>query len=156
LHIIQAAWEAVFGDNPVPVDQGASLEDVRAFFDTWLARGVPDLSTRRYEVLPETIAPIVSLSQDPRMEPGMYLMVDMGAGTTEYSINQVVQENDDFGNRKINCYFDRSIRLGGDDFEGLTVRADRVQARTAMLKRFGGAFHDTWLSGFAKDGNPAA
>jgi hypothetical protein len=156
LRIIQAAWEAVFGVNPVTVDQGASLDDMRDFFNTWLGRAVPDTSARRFEVLPETIAPLVSLSEDPRMEPGMYLMVDMGAGTTEYSINQVAQEHDYSGNRRINCYFDRSIRLGGDDLEGLPAREDRVRARAAMLKRFRTAFHHTWRSGFVKDGTPAA
>lgn len=156
LQIIQAAWEAVFGMNPVTVDQGASLDDLRDLFDTWLGQDVPDLGTRRFEVLPETIAPLVSLSGDPRMEPGMYLMVDMGAGTTEFSINQVVQESDGFGNRKVNCYVDTSIRLGGDDFEGLPGRADQAQARAAMQNRFRGAFDETWYKGFMKDGTRAA
>jgi hypothetical protein len=95
---------------------------------------VPDLAVRRYEVLPETVAPIVSLSEDPRMEPGMYLMVDMGAGTTEISINQVVRDNENSEIAKINCYFDRSIRLGGDDFDDLAGRSERVQAGAALVK----------------------
>lgn len=156
LRIIQAAWEAVFGMNPITVDQGAILDDLRDFFETWLDQDVPGPEIRRFEVLPETLAPLVSLSADPRMEPGMYLMVDMGAGTTEFSINQVVQGNDGFGDRRVNCYVDRSIRLGGDDFERLPDRVDRDQVREALLKEFRRAFDDTWYSGYMKDGRPAS
>jgi len=85
LGIVQAAWESVFGKVPSPVQQGMRVKEMRAKFASWLEKEVPSRETRPFEILPETVAPIVSLSFDPRMDPGMYMIVDIGAGTTEIS-----------------------------------------------------------------------
>ena len=69
-------------------------------------------------------------------------MVDMGAGTTECSINYVTGTEAD---RKINCYLDRSVRRGGDDLQQLGPHIDR------LLKRFLLTFNETWFKGSEKD-----
>ena len=104
LRIIQAAWEAVYGENPFEVHQGSSLDELQARLEPFLDddRAVPDRETRRYSVLPETLAPLVSLSLDPRAEPGMYMVVDMGAGTTEISVDHVGEPEDI--DQQILCY----------------------------------------------------
>jgi hypothetical protein len=66
LRIVHSAWESVFGHEPFNVTQGSELKSVCEYFTMWLDRDVPDLASRTYEVLPETIAPFVSLSLDPR------------------------------------------------------------------------------------------
>ena len=137
LRIIQAAWEAVFGVNPVRVDQGASLEDMRGVFDAWKQAArclIARSGNMRFSLRPSRRS---RRSHKTRgMEPGMYLIVDMGAGTTDISINHVVNNNITSDKLSVNCYFDRSIRLGGDDFDGLPGRADRDRVGTALLKRF--------------------
>lgn len=155
LRIVQAAWDATFGSRPFPVEQGARLTDVENRFLPLLAPGtaVPDESVRPYDVLPETVASIVSLGLNPRTDPGMYMIVDMGAGTTEISINHV-------SGGKITCYEDDSFELGGDNFEWAEgvkqppVERARVigQLVDTLVKRF----RRTWRSGFFKDApNPA-
>jgi hypothetical protein len=125
LRIVQAAWEAVFGDDPYRVENGASWEDVSARFLHWLdLKDVPGRDIRRFDVLPETIAPIVSLSQEPSTADGMYLIFDMGAGTTEISINRV---GTPVTGQKIVCYADQSIVLGGDDFERADGKSDGLR-----------------------------
>ena len=153
LQIIQAAWESVFGENPLPVEQGMNLTELSLQFKAWMELKVPDKSERRFEVLPETTAPIVSLSMDPRMNPGMYMIVDMGAGTTEFSINHV---DDPGADQRVNCYEDESIHLGGDNFEWVDNQArsgneyapEKLQNLT---KDFLKTFKRVWARGYRKD-----
>jgi hypothetical protein len=99
-----------------------------------------------YDVLPETIAPIVSLSQDPRMTAGMYMLVDMGAGTTELSINHVSVPG---GDQNVLCYFDRSVLLGAERFQsGESAR----QLTAELLKHI----WQTWCRGYDKDARNVA
>ncbi len=156
LRIIQAAWESVFGADLGPAQQGDSLGELWSRFGGVLDREVPDRSNRPFAVLPETVAPIVSLSLDPRMAPGMYMIVDMGAGTTEVSVNYVGERGAD---HKVLCYHDESVVLGGDNFEWIEScgTADReleikktVQSLLCVSRR-------TWCTGYRKDApNPAA
>ena len=153
LKIIQAAWESVFGKNPFPVEQGMSLIKLSSRFNEWLEMDVPDTSVRRFEVLPETTAPIVSLSMDPRMDPGMYMIVDMGAGTTEISINNV---NDSGAYQRVNCYDDESIFLGGDDFNWVDDQARNGNEHTPeklqyLTDFFLKTFKIVWARGYQKD-----
>jgi hypothetical protein len=82
----------------------------------------------------------------------MYMMVDMGAGTTEFSINHVGQSGAD---QKVLCYSDRSSQIGGDNFEWLDVLETdpvaRQRAHARLLKSFRKSFQSTWYSGFQKD-----
>ena len=153
LKIIQAAWESVFGKNPFPVEQGMGLAKLSSRFKVLLQMDVPDTSVRRFEVLPETTATIVSLSMDPRMDPGRYMIVDMGAGTTEFSINHV---NDSGADQRVICYDDESIFLGGDDFEwaddqarnGYEHASDKI---SNLIDDFQKAFKRVWAIGYGKE-----
>ena len=153
LRIAQAAWESVFGQELFNVTQGCDLKPLCEYLSMWLERDPPNLTDRRYEVLPETIAPFVSLSLNPRTEPGMYLIVDMGAGTTESSVNQVTDAGAD---QKLNCYFDRSVRIGGDDLQIVDGQASVERFRNLVLERFGQSFSETWVGGSRKDILPVA
>jgi len=153
LRIIQAAWESVFGAGGFPAEQGMPLKDLESRFAPWLDRQVPDRTVRLYEVLPETLAPIVSLSLDPRMDAGMYMIVDMGAGTTEISVNHLGQRHAD---QIVLCYADESIRIGGDDFskieDDLRGQADAIRHHhQELVDRFLKVFRRTWFEGYRKD-----
>jgi len=145
LRIVRAAWESVYGAEPVGVEQGLSLADAVHRFAPWLAEGtVPDPTVRAYEVLPETIAPIVSLSRDPRMDPGMYLIVDMGAGTTELSIDYVEAPG---GDQNVLCYYDEWVRLGAEQLQNPSVAEDGDH----LIREFLRAVRRTWGEGYEKD-----
>jgi hypothetical protein len=75
LQIAHAAWQIAFGYDQVEIDQGVRFSEISDSIAHLLAAGVADESERRFDVLPETVAPIVSLSMNPRTEPGMYLVV---------------------------------------------------------------------------------
>lgn len=159
LHVVHAAWEATFGTDAVPVDQGADYTMLRPRFEDLLERAVPDREIRRFEILPETLAPLVSLSQNPKTRPGFYLMVDMGAGTTEFSVSHVNEQDAD---HRILCYEDRSIVLGGDQFndndegnKGNT--AALLSEETRLTNKLLNVFRAVWYGGFSKekDAGPA-
>lgn len=152
LHVVQAAWEATFGSCPVPVNQGVQLDDLRPRFQKLLDRSIPDRAVRPFEILPETLAPLVSLSQDPQTRPGFYLMVDMGAGTTELSVSHVNEQDAD---HRILCYADTSILLGGDQFneaeqKQLAGKQDHTQEEE-LKTEFLHEFRKLWGKGFNKD-----
>lgn len=158
LSIVQAAWESVFGQESSPVQQGMRLGELRSRFEPLLEKEVPGRETRPYAILPETVAPIVSLSLDPRMAPGMYMIVDMGAGTTELSVNQVQEPGAD---QHVLCYEDRSDRFGGDNFEWLQRKVEHMSCRqehmARLISQFMKSFRRVWYVGYRKDArNPAA
>ncbi len=153
LRIVQAAWKSVFGDAPHPVEDGASLEAVEHGLRPHLEpdTAVEDAAERPFDVLPETIAPIVSLSRSPKMAPGFYLMMDMGAGTTEVSICHV---NESGADQRVLCYEDTSEVIGGDDFD----RLDRESGGDvqALVDKAHKLVWKTWGLGYRKDaGRPA-
>lgn len=143
LHVVQAAWESSFGAHPISVSQGASVHDLRTYFLPWLDPSAPvaSLEERPYDVLPETVAPIVSLSHDPRLAPGMFLIVDMGAGTSEISIDNVISPHG--WDPKVTCYCDTTHYFGANDFEF------RQPAR--VIQELTSASRETWRNGFLKD-----
>lgn len=158
LSIVQAAWDSVFRQEPSPVQQGMRVGELRSRFEPLLEKEVPGRDTRPYAILPETVAPIVSLSLDPRMAPGMYMVVDMGAGTTELSVNQVQEPGAD---QHVLCYEDRSDRLGGDNFEWLQRKVEHLSCRqehmSQLIDQFMRSFRRVWYVGYRKDArNPAA
>ena len=158
LGIVQAAWESVFGKDPSPVQQGMRVKEMRTRFVSWLEKEVPGRETRPFEILPETVAPIVSLSFDPRMDPGMYMIVDIGAGTTELSVNHVQEPGAD---QQVLCYKDQSTLLGGDNFEWLerncTERSCLEEKVSKLVRLFMKSFRQAWGIGYQKDGrNPAS
>jgi hypothetical protein len=158
LRIVQTAWESVFGESPCPAQQGMPVAQTAHPFASWLEKDVPGRETRQFEVLPESVAPIVSLSLDPRLEPGMYMIVDMGAGTTELSVNHVGEPGAD---QRVLCYEDESIRFGGDNFDWVE-RAHREESEltrevSGLVEQFMKTFRRTWCTAYQKDGrNPAS
>lgn len=150
LHIVQAAWEVVFGENVLEVRQGIALASLQARLTRHLEGCLRDETERHFEILPETIAPIVSMSVNPRVPPGIYLIVDMGGGTTEISVNKVGKSDE---GHHIHCYFDDLIHVGGIDFAALANKEPALAAaqRTRLLDRTRMALKNVWYEGFKKD-----
>ena len=151
LHVVQAAWESTFGPEALSVHQGMSERDLFEKLQPWLDREVPDPAGLRFKILPETVAPIVSLSQDPRMAQGMYLILDMGAGTTEVSVNFVGGAGADL---RVRCYADESQVLGGDNFSALDRLGDGMVATERSMKLvtlIGKLVKRVWAIGYRKD-----
>jgi hypothetical protein len=103
-----------------------------------MSREVLAEDERKFDVLPETVTAIVSLAMNPRMTPGMYLIVDVGAGTTEISVNY---SNDRPGaEHRVVCYFDQTVMIGGDQFSRLSelpirqqqIRCDSLASELAL------------------------
>jgi hypothetical protein len=120
-----------------------------------LERKVPALSDRRFDVLPETLAPLVSLCMDPRVAPGLYLAIDMGAGTTELSVSYLPRYSSNAADRRITFYSDRSTRLGGDMFEANDRRhagepAARALGDEALRESLRTEMRMVWYEGFQK------
>lgn len=114
LQIIQAAWHLSSSSEPRSVHQGIAVSSVAEMIGPLLKEPVIGPELRRFEVLPETIAPVVSLSLDPWMKPGMYMIIDTGAGTTEMSVFHVGESGID---QKVLCYRDETMLLGGNDLQ---------------------------------------
>jgi len=112
LQIIQAAWHLSFSSEATPLHQGIGVSSVAQLIAPLLKEPIIGPELRRFEVLPETIAPVVSLSLDPWMEPGMYMIIDTGAGTTEMSVFHAGESETD---QKVLCYRDETMLLGGND-----------------------------------------
>jgi len=155
LQIVQAAWHLVFGECPFPVKQGMLLKNIEQRLLPWLEREVPELAARPFEVLPETAAPIVSLSLDPRMGPGMYMIIDMGAGTTEVSVNHVGTRD---AQQKVLCYCDESIVFGGDNLAPFVnaaladkLREKKEKEQEELVQRFVKFYKRVWAKGYKKD-----
>ena len=109
------AHERIYGD---PSKNYSELENIESIelFQEWLKNVViPTQEERKCEIFPENLAPVISLAQRPQMRPGMYLIVDMGAGTTEISINKVPSPHESF---PVLCFCDRSVQIGAKDLDG--------------------------------------
>jgi hypothetical protein len=128
LNVVHAAWQAAFESAAPPIPQGAELARLSPNFKALLDLPVPPLEHRRFEVLPETLAPLVSLSRDPITQTGLYMMVDMGAGSTELSVSRVSLPDEEGA---IVCYSDESFPFGGDQFSNNDQQnAGRKEAHT--------------------------
>jgi hypothetical protein len=153
LHVVHAAWQATIENLAPPVTQGAELVRLSPVFKKLLERSVPDLEHRRFEILPETLAPLASLFHDPKTKDGLYMVVDMGAGTTELSVSRVIQPGD--GGAMV-CYSDKSVWLGGDQFR--TNDLENVRNKRAhwleeerLKTELRQELRSVWYAGFAKD-----
>lgn len=147
LQLVQAAWKLTYDPQARPIEQGIPVHDVSRLLEPLLTAPIQSNEQRRFDVLPETIAPVVSLSQDPWMEPGMYMIIDMGAGTTEMSVFHTGEVGAD---QKVLCYRDETMLLGGNDFE-LAERHfanERIAQMVAQLKK---QYCRIWHSGYMRD-----
>ncbi|MEZ5944895.1 MAG: hypothetical protein R3C18_26220 [Planctomycetaceae bacterium] len=147
LEIIQAAWNLTFNQSvAIPFEQGIRLCDAKHGIEAQLSQPVECKETRRFEVMPETIAPMISVSLDPLCEPGMYAVVDMGAATTEVSVFRLSERGFD---QKILCYQDSTRVIGGNDLHrtdgGSSEAIERVKREVELQ------FCQTWERGFLID-----
>ena len=85
----QRRLSLAFSTSKPAINQGIGIGEAASLITPLLNQPVPGIESRRFEVLPETIAPVVSLSQEPFMKAGMYMIADMGAGTTEMAVFHV-------------------------------------------------------------------
>lgn len=151
LMIVQAAWKLAFEDRQL-IWQGISSDRVLDRIGSVFDIPVQPPEERRFEVLPETIAPVVSMSLDPLRAPGMYMVIDTGAGTTEMSVFHAGE----FGiDQKVLCYFDDTMLLGGNDLHfaescGSTRREHLVQEITTRLAK---NYKQVWYKGYCCDKN---
>jgi hypothetical protein len=114
LQIVQASWKLAFANRALQIHQGISRKVVTSILTPLLQETTLASEYRRFEVLPETIAPVVSLSLDPLMKPGIYTIVDTGAGTTEIS---VFHAGDPGVDQKVLCYKDKMLVVGANDLQ---------------------------------------
>lgn len=148
LKILQTAWELSFGSHQQPIFQGISVEEASRLIRAFNDREVAGPEQRRFEVLPETIAPVVSLSLDPWMEPGMYMIVDTGAGTTEISVFHAGEPGAD---QTVLCYRDETMLLGGNDLwladskSGKERNDGLKEILTRMTKQYLGMWQKSYL-----------
>ncbi len=134
LKIAAAAWTAVFAPGSPIIGQGepawAFLKMIEGLLDK------PNAPPGQIQLLPETIAPIVSLAQNSKLQDGIYLVVDMGSGTTELSVNEVRSAEN-----RIICYFDQSIELGDLQFKDAFNMEGRIEELMKEVRR-------TWREGY--------
>lgn len=131
------------------IRQGIRYEDARLLIHPFLEMTPPPRQERRFSIQPETIAPIISLQQEPIVSSGMYLMIDMGAGTTEMSIVAVPRNSTE----PIRCYYDSTERRGGSnlaELEDLPV-GESQRRLEAFLRDFNKQASKVWQVGFMKD-----
>ena len=139
----------------ISIEQGVEHEDVVRVIRPLLHKPVPHQGDRRFGVLPETIAPIVSLQLQPFVIPGIYLIADMGASTTEMSVFAV---NDERNDHSILAYHDETDLQGGillGEIAGMMVgpsQARLEQFLNVMQKQA----NRVWHSGFCYDKNNRA
>jgi hypothetical protein len=155
LRIANACYRLVFEERKV-FRQAIRYEEARLWTRRLLQSPLPPADERRFFVMPETIAPVVSLQQEPILDPGMYVIADMGASTTEVSVFLVHNQSID---NKILCYNDSTDFQGGIElasYENLTVRLSE-QKLDAFMKRMESQINRAWYLGFQKDmGSSAA
>lgn len=110
--VMTAAWWLAFDSatQGVELEDGAPFPPIEDAAQQALVdheRLVPAATERRWDVLPESLVPLVTLRHDPRFEEGYYLIVDCGGGSTEISMVLRYDQND-----KVSCYED-FIYAGG-------------------------------------------
>jgi hypothetical protein len=147
LSILQTAWKLAFDDSDrIVIEQGIDIEKVQSIIEPLLDSPLEPESQRPFGVMPETIAPIVSVSLNPLYKPGMYAVVDVGAATTEVSIFHI-------GNRgsgqKVVCYQDTTRLVGGNDLESNGDPSELAVERVIDLIRQ--QFQAAWQAGFLID-----
>ena len=149
LHIANAVHQATQGGIPAIV-QGMRVEEVKDILQPLLKASLPEAGEQRFFVMPETVAPIVSLQMEPFLEPGNYLIIDMGASTTEMSVFLV---NDESSSNSILCYADSTEFRGGNELERIWgMRVGESQgALHDFLQAITKQATSVWANGFAFD-----
>lgn len=139
-HILAAAWAASVERR---IGQGSSVRETHEILRPLIESTVAPESDRPFKVLPETVAPVISLSEHPDCIPGLYAVVDIGAGTTEISLIHVGEPGT---GQKIVCYDDVSFGLGGDQLSSVTLSEQRE-----LSHRFQHTLRKSWCTAYRKD-----
>jgi hypothetical protein len=134
LKIAGAAWMAVFEEDMGDIVLGEPAKPLLDLMESLLAKHHAPVG--QIQLFPETIAPIVSLARNDKLHDGIYLVVDMGSGTTEFSVNEVLKAEN-----RVVCYFDQSIELGDGQFRDAALLDSRLEELLRELRR-------TWRKGF--------
>lgn len=147
LSILQTAWRLAFDDSEeIVIGQGIDLEKVQSIIEPLLVAPLTPELQRPFGVMPETIAPIVSVSLNPLYKPGLYAVVDVGAATTEVSIFHVGERG---SGQNVICYQDTTRLIGGNDLEFLCHASEETVNRVIQL--IGRQFQTAWQNGFMVD-----
>ena len=119
-----------------------SQEECRAIVEGAIrsSRGLKDYVA----VLPESVAALISLSQEPTVEPGIYTVVDIGAGTTEMSTSLFYVSGE---GRKVSCYQDCTKRIGILEYSHL----DDLEKKRSFQKEWWRQFEVNWEQARRKD-----
>ncbi len=107
------------------------------------ARGCKD----SVAVLPESVAALISLTREPTVEPGIYTVVDIGAGTTEVSTSLFYVSGD---GSKVSCYQDCTERIGILHYAENGAPVD-VEVAQTLLHRWWRQFEVNWERARRKD-----
>jgi hypothetical protein len=152
LRILHAAWGVSFGNRGIEFGQGVTLAEARRTLEVGLTAAVPSDAERMFDVYPETIAPIVSLNLDPLMAPGMYMIADCGASTTEISVFHVEEPGAD---QRVLCYCDRTQVVGAIDLQLADEmnHASDVATSSGALDKIRRQYLGVWYEGFKVDFN---
>lgn len=147
--IAHAAYRVVF-DRAFDATQGISYAAVSQTVQTLLRQPVPPAGERMFRVLPETIAPVVSLNLQPFLATGVYMVVDMGASTTEATVVSVTEMQ---AEHKLLCYAD-STRLAGGlnlaEIQQMRFRESQLEL-TKFLDELRIQVQRVWHEGYMKD-----
>lgn len=131
--MVYLAWELRSGvPNPIGLDAACAAEAVL------LDLQVPEDSERVIQVRPETHAGVMAFLQSPHAEEGTYVIVDVGAGTTEISMflhgRDRSQRGDPFPFFS-NYLNDGSFPVGGGDVDRELAKKWAVDIETARQRK---------------------
>ena len=89
--LVHSAWRALTGTDLPPVEQGMPLARLEQVLGPWLQADavLPPAGERRFRLVPESVAGVVSVQQTGRLAPGKLVIVDVGAGSSDLSVNDV-------------------------------------------------------------------
>lgn len=132
--MVQLAWELRSDvGNPVGVDAAAAAESVL------LDLPVPGESERGIHVRPETLAGVMAFLQSPHAEEGTYVIVDVGAGTTEVSMFLHGKDRSQPGQPFYSNYLnDGTFPVGGGDVNRELAKFWDVDIETARRRKESG------------------
>ena len=153
LQVAHAAWEMTWGSSPITVEQGTPYAALETRLRGLLEEKTPDETVRRFDVVPETVAAMLSLALDARYDPRMHMIVDIGAGTTEISINHLNEPDPTRQNTRVLCYADTTLPLGANRFAAAaaTEVPGASESTEDLLAQILKECQKVWFTGYLKD-----
>lgn len=119
------------------ISNGARLSDLRSAYDAVRAdyAEIPNESERVVFVQPETAAGLMSFVTSPRVERGLYGIVDVGAGTTDVSFFRLADFRPDEP-RRMSFYEAKTEVVGAGDLDRCLAYAalSRVRSMSGSMR----------------------